>query len=96
MKGDGVTTIVQESTESITQEAQHTLHVLDQTGDTRTTWDPEVEEEVDAARLVFAGLKAKGYLAYSVDPSDGSKGEVIREFDPAAQAIIMSPQMQGG
>lgn len=72
-----------------------TLHVMDDTGDTRTMWNPEVEAEVDAARAQFDALKAKGYLAYTVD-NGGEKGEVINTFDKTLGAIIMIPQVVGG
>lgn len=71
------------------------LRVLDHTGDTRVAWNPGIAGEVDAARALFNEMKSKKYLAYRVD-GDGSRGEVIREFDPGAREIIMSPQMQGG
>lgn len=74
---------------------QGTLHVLDHTGDTRTIWNPENQDEVDAAKATFAKLKKKNYLAYTVNEK-GDKGEVIREFDPTAGRIIMSPQLVGG
>lgn len=92
-----MTTIAQERTEDAPQEVQHTLHVLDHTGDTRTTWDPANEVEVEAVKKLFKRLKKRGYLAYTVDPS-GSKGEVIQgdELPVEAAAVIMSPQMQGG
>lgn len=73
----------------------NTLHVLDSTGDTRTIWNPENQDEVDAAKATFTRLKGKGYLAYTVDES-GQRGEVIREFDPSAGRIIMAPQLVGG
>jgi hypothetical protein len=44
---------------------------------------------------MFDTLKEKRYLAYTVS-EDGTKGEVIREFDPEAGAIIMAPQVVGG
>lgn len=72
-----------------------TLHVLDHTGDSRTIWNPENQDEVDAAKEMFNRLKRKGYLAYKVDET-GGKGEQIREFDPTAGRIIMSPQLVGG
>lgn len=72
-----------------------TLAVLDRTGDTRLEWDPERRDEVDAARKMFAELKAKRYLAYRCD-ADGNRGEVIREFDPEAERIVMTPQLVGG
>ena len=74
---------------------EHLLHVLDHTGDTRTTWDPDKQVEVDAAKKTFKELKKKGYLAYTVG-ENGEKGEVIQQFDPTAGMIIMSPQYAGG
>lgn len=75
--------------------AKSTLHVMDGSGDSRFLWSKDSEAEVAAARAQFDVLKSKGYLAYTVDES-GSRGEVIREFDPNAQAIIMAPQTVGG
>ena len=74
---------------------EHSLHIMDGSGDTRMTWGDNTAE-VDAARSTFTELKGKGFLAYTVDPTDGSKGEVIQEFDPEARAIIMAPQLVGG
>lgn len=72
-----------------------TLCVLDRTGDTKVIWDSKNADEVAAAKAAFDTLKKKGFLAYTVS-KDGSKGEVIREFDETAERIIMSPPMQGG
>jgi hypothetical protein len=74
---------------------RHELHVLDTTGDTKTTWNPHNADEVAVARDVFVRLKAKGYLAYRVEKG-GDKGEVMREFDPLADKMILSPQTVGG
>lgn len=71
------------------------LCAIDQTGDTKTIWDKNNPDEVEAAKATFDRLKGKGYLAYKVS-KDGSKGEVIRDFDPDAEKIILSPPMQGG
>ena len=76
-------------------EGKSVLHVLDKTGDTKQVWDSRNEAEVEVARAAFDSLTKKGYLAFSVK-KDGSKGEVIREFDPKAEKIILSPPMQGG
>lgn len=76
-------------------EEKNTLHVLDHTGDTKVMWSADNPDEVDAAKATFDRLKKKGFLAYSVK-KDGSKGEVIREFDKTAERIIMSPQLVGG
>lgn len=78
--------------------ATHTgvLHVMDRSGDTRLMWDKGNDDEVSAARETFRKLKEKGFLAYRVHGKKGEKGDVIREFDPAAERIIMSPQLVGG
>ena len=71
------------------------LAVMDRTGDTRIEWDAERPGEVEAARELFDKMKNKGYLAYTLDRS-GTRGDVIRRFDPNAERIIMSPQTVGG
>jgi hypothetical protein len=73
----------------------HELVILDATGDTRIIWDPDRPEEVAQAKDTFAKLKAKGYLAYSVNRK-GDKGEVLREFDADAEKMILAPQTVGG
>lgn len=69
--------------------------ILDLTGDTKVIWDSKNEDEVAAAKATFDSLKKKGYLAYSVS-KDGSKGEILKEFDASAEKIILSPAMCGG
>lgn len=71
------------------------LRELGTQGDTRITWDPENEVEVKEVRKTFKRLKDKGYLAYSVK-EDGERKEVVHEFDPSAEKIILAPPMQGG
>ena len=74
---------------------QHELVILDASGDTRVIWDADKPAEVEAARETFTKLKAKGYLAYAVTRK-GDKGEVIRDFDPDAEKMILAPQTVGG
>lgn len=64
-------------------------------GDVRVIWDPDRPEEVESARAQFQTLRGKGYAAYRVTAT-GRKGEVIREFDPDAEKIILAPAMVGG
>jgi len=71
------------------------LIVLDKSGDVKMIWDGEKKKEVDAAKKMFDDMKKNGYLAYTVD-REGEKGEVIFDFHPQAEKIIMTPQMQGG
>jgi hypothetical protein len=72
------------------------LQVMDhQQGDYRVMWDKDKSEEVIEARHTFERLRAQGYLAYTVG-EDGSRGEVITEFDPEAGRTILAPQLVGG
>jgi hypothetical protein len=72
------------------------LAVMDHTGDMKVIWSSDNEDEVTQARKTFDDMRAKGYAAYRVEGKKGEKGEVIREFDPAAEKIIMAPAMVGG
>lgn len=72
------------------------MEVMDPTGDTKIIWDAANEDEVENARRTFDDLKKKGFIAYSVKGKNGKKGEIIREFDPDAERLIMAPPMQGG
>jgi len=74
---------------------RHTLSILDHTGDTRIEWNPADETEVAIARAAFEKGKAERRLAYRVT-DEGGNGEVMREFDPEARAIVMAPQTVGG
>ena len=74
---------------------EHTLHVLDGSGDTRIMWHPKDKDEVATAKASFDEAKKRGMLAYTVK-DDGTKGEVIHEFDKKLGKIIMVPQLVGG
>lgn len=71
------------------------MRVMGLEGDTKIIWDAEKRAEVEAAEEAFKKLKKKGYLAYSVK-RDGEKGQVITEFDPSAEKIILAPPIAGG
>ena len=74
---------------------KHEMAVMDETGDTKLIWNEDNDVEVEAARTMFNSLKKKGYVGYSVDKK-GETGTLLTEFDPAAEKIIMAPQMKGG
>jgi hypothetical protein len=74
---------------------KHELSVLDETGDTKIVWDEDKAAEVEEARGTFDRLRKKGYVAYRVNKK-GDQGEVMERFDPAAEKIILSPQLLGG
>jgi hypothetical protein len=74
---------------------KHVMAILDGTGDTRVTWDHHNADETAAAKSQFDTLRKKGFLAYTVDKK-GEKREMITEFDPHAEKIILSPPLAGG
>jgi hypothetical protein len=72
------------------------MRVLDQSGDDdKITWDSRYAEEVAAAKKQFDALKKKGYLAFKVK-KDGKPGEMLKEFEPLANEIVMTPPVRGG
>lgn len=75
---------------------RNAMAVMGERGDTKISWDPRVPAEVEAARRQFEFLtKEKRYAAFKMTVS-GERDAMIREFDPAAERIILVPQMQGG
>ncbi len=72
------------------------LAVLDSSGDTKTIWDPNNEDEVEVAREMFKSLKKKGYLIYRAEGKEGRKGEQMKEFDAFAEKMIAVPAIVGG
>lgn len=71
------------------------MRIMGVEGDTRLMWDPNVKDEVDAARRMFDDLRKKGHLAFSV-AKKGDKGEQVSSFDPKAAKVIMAAPMAGG
>lgn len=71
------------------------LEIMDHNGDTKLEWSQANDVEVEAARNSFALHRKKGYIAYKLR-ADGTRGEVITEFDPAAERIVMAPPVRGG
>ncbi len=68
---------------------------MDKTGDSKTIWDPENEDEVEAAKNSFDELTDKGYSAFDVKAA-GRKGARMNKFDPEAGKVIMVAPLQGG
>lgn len=64
-------------------------------GDKREMWDRHNPDEVELARKAFDKLKKKGYIAWRVGKG-GVKAEEMKEFDPNAESMILSPPLQGG
>jgi hypothetical protein len=71
------------------------LCVLDLSGHSRMQWDRKSPQQVAAAKARFDELRARGYLAYKLE-KDGGQGEVITQFDPNAERLVMNAPMVGG
>ena len=65
-------------------------------GDTRIIWSRDNQDEVVNARRTFDDLVRKGFLAFRVEGKEGMKGEQIKEFDPNAERLILTPALRGG
>jgi len=71
------------------------MQIMDPTGHTSVTWDPDNRDEVATARATYDEMTAKGYRAFRVDRR-GNQSEQIRTFDPRAEEMILVPQLRGG
>ena len=74
----------------------HVMEVMGREGDSKHIWDPGNYKEVEAMKDLFKSLTKKGYLAFSVNKKDGTKGTQIKKFDPEAGRIILTPPVVGG
>lgn len=78
-------------------EGQIMMSVMTGYGDLKKIWNSANQDEVEDAKRSFNHLvKEKRYLAFRVDPEDGTKSEQIREFDAQAGKMIMVPPIAGG
>lgn len=68
--------------------------VMDATGDSRHEFDPADTAAVAEAERRFKELTGAGFTA-AVRRGEG-RSELIRSFDPAAEATVFFPRLQGG
>lgn len=73
----------------------HEMRILNVTGDTKTLWDRTKPAEVEHARNTFNNMRTKGYDAFRVGP-DGKKTEMLKEFDPNIESMILTERIVGG
>ncbi len=86
---------IQNALDTPVQEGTGLLHILDPTGDQQVTWNRNDPTQVDIAMAAYNDAIRRGYMGYKVT-ADGRRGEVLRQFDRAAERIILAPAMQGG
>jgi hypothetical protein len=73
----------------------HTMRVMGIEGDTKLIWDSDNEIEVETARDTFNKLTKKGFKAFAVRKK-GEQGEMVTEFDPDMEKIILAAPISGG
>ncbi len=72
------------------------MRILGKSGDTEFRWDPTTGQGLRAAKLVFdEKTRSSRYLAFIEGPS-GDGVRMIRQFDPDAESIILTPRLIGG
>ena len=75
---------------------QHELRVLDpKAGDILTTWEPKDKESTSVARTNFDQARKQGLVPYKISRRTGNT-ELLHNFDPEADTIVMAPPVTGG
>lgn len=72
------------------------MHELCRRGDVPIMWNKDNPEEVALAREAFRNAKRAGFTIYRSEGKDGHRGQVVTEFDPKDQRLIMVRPHAGG
>jgi hypothetical protein len=81
---------------------QHVMHVMNKSGHTTVTWNPEVPASIADARREFDRLRRAGYSGFRMEVvmENGviveEKGERMDHFDETAGKVMMVPHRAGG
>ena len=74
---------------------KNAFHVLDITGDSTLSWDPNEAGEVASTKQLFDDLVKQGYKIFTKAATKEERVEVT-EFDAALGALVVVPKMKGG
>lgn len=75
------------------------MHKMNRKGDMNISWDKNDPRDVALAKNAWDHAHSRDggrMIGYRVVGEDGKRGEVVREFDPNAERLILVPQIQGG
>jgi len=72
------------------------MSILNHEGDTKVIWDPDNEDECDAAEEQFDNLIDKGFTAFEVGKGGKKTAKVVKKFKPGLGKLIMVPELVGG
>ena len=65
-------------------------------GDTKISWNPDIDKEVEVAKDKFDAMIKKGFTAFRVDSKGEKTSERVYEFIPYAEKLILVPPSEGG
>lgn len=68
--------------------------VMDQTGDSRHSFDRSDDDALKEAERRFQGLLGLGYTAATRDAAGSAT--IVRTFDPTAEETLFYPRLVGG
>lgn len=71
----------------------HVVRILDQSGDSKLTYDPTDRAAVADVERRFRLLMDRNFVAFDVSKDPG---RIITSFDPNATEIIITPRFAGG
>ena len=71
------------------------LKVLKENKEEKFSWNPDSEDETEAARKRFNHYMKQGFIACKM-VEQGKRGVQVSEFDPAAEEIFMLALADGG
>ena len=78
-------------------EDQGCLCILDETGDTKITWNKKNADEVTSARLIFQELVVKKrWAAFEVSRTGKKIDKKVTMFEPGLGKVILVPPMVEG
>jgi hypothetical protein len=73
----------------------HQMNILDHTGHTTVSWDPNNATEVATAEANFDSMIEQGYRAFRIEGAN-QQGKRIEQFDRTAAKIMFLPHLVGG
>jgi hypothetical protein len=82
---------VLESDESPPEDCRLMFRIIDpKDGDKRIVWDSTNFQEIVDAKEMFDSLIEGGMIPYCVDPTGQRTPEIMTEFDPFAEEVVMT------
>lgn len=72
------------------------MSVLNSSGDSKVIWDPDSEDEIEAAQCQFDILLDKGFKIFKVGKDAEKTGGALKKFPAGSGKLIAIPKIVGG